>query len=626
MFKSEVNYYNYDPEKIAGFLVQKDWKGCWNYVCKLVESFSFKIDKSHILSIQEGFSDHEKKKRAEEFGGLTGELILSLLMHPESRIDDTTFGNLIYSHEEIHTLFDLAGLHDTDAIVDEILKQKKLSPSDQKRLLLLISLRSKHDIPNILKRVSSSYRALAIANYLGYLKVYDETVYNNKVLLNSMGKELEKIDAMNPRSLMSILTPYFLSTYLFLDDRHDIRININNAFKNFFRKNKKEIDFLKTTPRNIVDFTCDETKPIILVNWEYFNDDHAVLRVWGEWAKALEKDFNVINIAHEKYKGKCTKFGFKNIAYFSITRDFLKLTYRIKPDIMIYTTVGMTFLGTAPTNLRLAPIQIQCMGQPATANSDVIDFVYGPPVAMKPEAFPNDKIVLDNLPLLYDERISKEKLENFEIQSYEKGSGRPIKAFVVGTEIKLSAPFIKLLKELEDKSDFDIEFSFFIATAGMDTLFAEKFFLNKFKNANYCGMQPYEDFLNSLKEADIVLNPFPFGHTNTLIDTLLMGKPCIGLEGIEVSSLTEKMILREVGLEDQFSATSLDDYKAKFQKICHQIMNGDTYFYDRMEMFEKLYEPVTPPDYSKSIMWVYENAQKMKESDKKMFTIGEDIF
>jgi hypothetical protein len=626
MFKSKVNFYNYNPEKIAGYLMQKDWKGCWDYVGQLIESFSFKVDKAHILSIQEGFSDQDKKKYAQEFGGLMGELILALLTHPESRIDDENFRNLIYTHEEIHTLFDLAGLHDTDAIVGEILKQKKLSPFDQKRLLLLLSMRSNKDIPTILKKVSSEYRALAIANYLGYLKIYDETVYNNKVLLNSMGKELEKIDATDSRSLMSILSPYFFSTYIMIDDRHSIRLNINNAFKKFFHKNKKEIDILRATPRNIGDFVCDDSKPIILVNWEYFNDDHAVLRVWGAWVKALEKDFNVINIAPKRYEGACTRFGFQNIAHYNATADFLKLAYRIKADIMIYTTVGMTFLGTAPTNLRLAPIQIQCMGQPATANSDVIDFVYGPPVAMKPEAFPNDKILLDNLPLLYEERISREDIKNFEIQSYKKGSGRPIKAFVVGTEIKLSAPFIKLLKELEEESDFDIEFSFFIATAGMDTLFAEKFFLNKFKNVQYCGMQPYEDFLNSLKEADIVLNPFPFGHTNTLIDTLLMGKPCIGLEGIEVSSLTEKMLLREVGLEDQFSATSLDDYKAKFKTICRRIMDGDTHFYDRMEMFDKLYEPVTPPDYSKSIMWVYKNAQKMKEADKKMFTIGEDDF
>ena len=65
----------------------------------------------------------------------------------------------------------------------------------------------------------------------------------------------------------------------------------------------------------------------------------------------------------------------------------------------------------------------------------------------------------------------------------------------------------------------------------MDTLFAEKFFYSRFENCKYYGWQPYSEYLQSMLETDIVLNPFPFGHTNTLIDTLIMGKPCVGLEG-----------------------------------------------------------------------------------------------
>jgi hypothetical protein len=162
----------------------------------------------------------------------------------------------------------------------------------------------------------------------------------------------------------------------------------------------------------------------------------------------------------------------------------------------------------------------------------------------------------------------------------------------------------------------------------MDTLFAEKFFLNHFKNARYFGWQPYEEYLQSMIETDIVLNPFPFGHTNTIIDSLILGKPCIGMEGFEPASMTEKMILEEMGgeMRNRFSAKSIEDYKEKFKTLSAQILNGETNFFDRMEMFDKLHNPQVEPDYGKSILWVYNNADKIKSSDKKLFTIGDDDF
>ena len=85
------------------------------------------------------------------------------------------------------------------------------------------------------------------------------------------------------------------------------------------------------------------------------------------------------------------------------------------------------------------------------------------------------------------------------------------------------------------------------------------------------------------------------------------------------------MILEEVGLRDQFSATNLDDYRQKFQTLAKRVLNGDTHFYDRMEMYDRLFSPQEMPDYAESMMWVYHNAERMKKSDQKRFEIGEDF-
>jgi hypothetical protein len=241
------------------------------------------------------------------------------------------------------------------------------------------------------------------------------------------------------------------------------------------------------------------------------------------------------------------------------------------------------------------------------------------------KAFPNDKLISDKLPLTYQSKTPREQIAAIEPKSYQKGSGKPLKVSVIGTEIKICAPFFEMLQDIERESDFEIKFSFHLGTSAMDTLYAERYFKDNFKNCEFHGWQPYEVYLQSMQETDIILNPFPFGHTNTLIDTLIMGKPLVGLEGHEPASRTELMILEEVGLRDQFSATSIEDYKQKFYDIATKILNGETNFYDRMEMFDKLHAPVDVPDYSASVKWIYENAQAMKSSSQKRFEVGEDF-
>ena len=52
---SPANFYNFNPDTIATYIMQKDWKGCWKYVRQLIESFSIKLDQSHLITIQKVF-------------------------------------------------------------------------------------------------------------------------------------------------------------------------------------------------------------------------------------------------------------------------------------------------------------------------------------------------------------------------------------------------------------------------------------------------------------------------------------------------------------------------------------------------------------------------------------------
>ena len=128
-----------------------------------------------------------------------------------------------------------------------------------------------------------------------------------------------------------------------------------------------------------------------------------------------------------------------------------------------------------------------------------------------------------------------------------------------------------------------------------------------------------------MKKADIILNPFPFGHTNTLIDSLMCGKPSIGMNGPEPAAKTEGGILETVGLRDIFSSEDEQDYKKKFFAVAERIMNGEKEFFDRDKVYDRIYSGLGDYDYGKVMKWIFENHAEMKASGEKYFDAFQDM-
>ena len=60
--------------------------------------------------------------------------------------------------------------------------------------------------------------------------------------------------------------------------------------------------------------------------------------------------------------------------YFESLSDVVMISEALKPDMAIFTSIGMTFWGVILSNLRLALLQIQLPGHPATTYNENIDF------------------------------------------------------------------------------------------------------------------------------------------------------------------------------------------------------------------------------------------------------------
>lgn len=617
----DASIYNFDPDYIGEKIAGNDWGACWDYLGKILENLSphaSTMSMALSVQLQENMKDEQGKQYARDFGSLLGELFLYLLTTPESRLSDKNFQQLIYYHETLHTLFQIYDLHHTDAIVKERLeKHKKEIPStEQKKLLLLLSMDGQLDIVGILKSMSALYRMAAFISYFGYRKIFRQNVYENKIKLYALRHEYEK-SYTDDDAFTKTIVGYFQSSYLNIPEKHIVKENVNAACRNYLSRISKELKKLKEEAGSR-SFNFDKARPVILIVAEVFARNSPMYRGWGKMMIALHKEFNVVFTMPRDKADPALAQDFENFIPFHNFGDLYQIISAVQPDIIFMPSIGMRFYNVLVSNMRSAPIQIMGLGHPATTMSDQIDYVVSPEGLYDRAAFPKDTYIDDGYPEKHVPLLTKEQF--FRPPAAAKpGPKKIIKVGVAGSDIKVSYPFFRLLKEITETSPFEIHLTFIIATAGVDTLYLEKFLRENFQNITVHGWQKYEDYIETIKSVDIVLNQFPFGHTNTVIDTLMCGKPCVGLDGIEPSSKTEGDVLEKVGLKDAFVAQSEEEYKEKFFSLAARILNGETEFFDRDQVYDRIFADFGDYDYSKIIRWIYDNHDAMKKSGGQYF-------
>ncbi len=615
----------FNPDQVMMYLSQGDWAGCWDYLGKLLANLTPSYNLGFNIALQKGFQDEDRRKYIENFGALVGELFLALLNDPDAKIPQKSFINLICYHEALHNLFYLFGMDDTDVMVKNILAQKEpLSEGDQKRLLLLLSMNTELDIVSILKRVDTKYRVPAVAAYMFYAKIFDRNIYNNKIKLMELRQELEKIGD-EYQVLSTALVAYFHCSYLDYSEKHLIKENINEGLRRYLSLYQRDFKKIKEDAAQLPPLKRHSQKPLMVVITEEFAKGHAMNRGWGAWVKSLESEFDLVLLVQDAKFDPHFQTQFENIITYRNIGEFMHRLYTLTPDMIVLPSVGMSFYGIVASTIRFAPIQLMGLGHPATTMSNQIDYVYGPGGLYDPQAFPKDTYVVDDQPFRFVPNMSKQDILERNIRARQAGDSSPLRVSIVGSNIKVSYPFLKMLMEIEAQANFPIHFNFHMGSVGMETLYMQKNLQRKFKHLTYHGWQTYPEYFDALAQTDIILNPFPFGHTNTIIDTLLLGKPCIGLDGIEPSSKTESYILDIVGLRDQFSANSIDDYKEKFFALASRLLNGETVFYDRGHIFDSLYGEQQDTDFGKSVKWVYDQHTRIKSSGKKKITVFEEL-
>ncbi|WP_077529037.1 hypothetical protein [Vreelandella utahensis] len=431
-------------------------------------------------------------------------------------------------------------------------------------------------------RVEVNYRQLmgtvpqtALSAYIGLLTTFkhpfDEQSRKNFKSLFDQHPIMAEATAPTLAHVSRIIPGWMNCTYWDISNRHDFKRSANQLIKRWLdnRLPKKTKDLATTNARR----KPTEIKRVVIAS-EKYRTPHAMYRCYHTRLAALKNHYHTILVTNEKDYDENSAEDFHEVIHVSENlsdiNEAVDAIVNQEPDLVLYPSLGMAAWSIITCNIRLAPYQAMSYGHPASAATSTIDFgVIGGIEGIEYQRFFEEKLAphrLQSRPHTPHPAFSSE-MKN---QPSEDGV---VRIAINSTLMKISLRVINLCQILENESTVPLEFHFFPAspTGSKHTAFAKSLSQRLKSQFQVHHVKPYKNYMEDLAKCDLALGTFPFGGSNTNVDTLLLGIPkVIFTEGSDVASYTDLQEIRTLGMDNLLNTTN---EQALIGKLIHLIHN-----------------------------------------------------
>jgi FkbM family methyltransferase len=239
---------------------------------------------------------------------------------------------------------------------------------------------------------------------------------------------------------------------------------------------------------------------------------------------------------------------------------------------MYMPSVGMFPSTMILANLRVAPLQLMALGHPATTHGHAMDYVVveddyvGDPACFSEQLL---RLPKDGMPYRAPSAMLRLQLH--------KGSCLPpavpgtVRVAVAATIIKLNPGFLHTCGEIVREARVPVEFHFLVGQASGLTYPQVRNLVRRMvgEGAVVHKHQHYERYMAVIADCDLFLNPFPFGNTNGIVDTVWAGLVGVNKTGREVNEHIDEGMFTRLGFPAWMTASTRDAYKAAALRLIH---------------------------------------------------------
>ncbi len=305
-------------------------------------------------------------------------------------------------------------------------------------------------------------------------------------------------------------------------------------------------------------------KPVMVVLLEHFHAAHSIYRTHSTSIEAARDKFHIIGIGQEAVDqaGRDVFHEFHLLKANNVMEQLAfvrNICEQHKAAVLYMPSIGMFLETIFASNTRLAPIQAIALGHPATTHSDFIEHVIVEDDYVGSEdCFSEELIRLPKDALPYKpSALAPNKVEYRLIEKPEV-----VHIGVASTTMKLNPYFLEACKVIRNRAKVKVHFHFALGQSiGVTHPYVKRFIKSYLgEDATVYQHLPYDQYLRRLYQCDMMINPFPFGNTNGIIDMVTLGLIGICKTGPEVHEHIDEGLFKRLGLPEWLIANTADEY------------------------------------------------------------------
>ena len=318
------------------------------------------------------------------------------------------------------------------------------------------------------------------------------------------------------------------------------------------------------TDRDVTKLGERDGKPVMVVLLEHFHSSHSIYRTHSTSMIAARERFHLIGVGNEAVDaaGQAVFDEFhllKGDNIFGKLNELKDICEKNGAAVLYMPSIGMDLTTIFASNTRLAPVQVIALGHPATTHSDFIEYVIveddyvGSEKCFSEQLLRLPKDALPYVPsALAPQHVEYRLRENPEV----------VNIGIASTTMKLNPYFLAALKAIRDRANVKVHFHFALGqSSGVTHPYVERFIKSYLGNdATAHPHAPYDQYLRILHNCDMMVNPFPFGNTNGIIDMVTLGLVGVCKTGSEVHEHIDEGLFKRLGLPEWLIANTVDEY------------------------------------------------------------------
>ncbi|MEO3693294.1 hypothetical protein [Roseateles paludis] len=424
-----------------------------------------------------------------------------------------------------------------------------------------------------------------------------------------------------PGIIQAMTSAWMHCSYADHAGKHRVKQSLNEVWRRL-----DQIGGLKgrSAPRRVVEH------PTLLVAAERMTNGHAMLRSYAACWRQLKSKFRTVCMVSAGFATpEVAEELFDDVVYLEEgvnMKDIGARIVKMAPDIIYYPSLGMSEWTQMVANLRFSPIQVMTLGHPAPAMTDTIDYTLVQ-LGHGEAAHEFGAKVIERS--AWGQFIPFDESLDFDFESTPFEDGR-VHVAVNSSLMKLSPRFLNLCERIETEASRPVHFHFFASASGVMFDRIKQVFERRFRRFTLEPSRNYAAFLKTLKRCDVALAAFPFGNTNSTVDTCLLGVPTVAYFANEVLSIGDRDVMRMVGLPSWLVSDNDEDYFQTAMKLIHDDVARQA-IVDQLKATDvkaKLFRPPRPEDETEFVDafdWIYRNHEALQASSHHLLKVGEPI-